>query len=161
MTHIDWKERGKKVNGAVTVLNATNEPLTTVSIQRATVLQIIGKAEAVQTELGKFVRSEHLSLPLPKIIRLTRYVYIPWRAQLASFTRAGVLKRDAWTCQYCGKLATTMDHVLPRSRGGRTTWYNCVAACSECNRRKGNRTPEEANLKLRRKPFQPLRAQID
>ncbi len=143
--------------GEVLVLNATYEPLSIISVKRAVVLLLKEKAELVEAAQAK-LRSENYSLPLPLVIRLVYFVKIPHRISLP-VTRRGVLARDHYTCQYCGatplRKDLTIDHVLPRSRGGRTTWENVVAACDKCNGRKGNRTPSEANMTLLEQPRRP------
>jgi len=145
------------VNGSVLVLNASYEPLSVVSIQRAVVLLLKEKAELVEAAEA-VLRSERLALPIPLVIRLVYYVRIPYRVKLPVSRRA-VLVRDAYTCQYCTKsfahTKLTLDHVLPRSRGGKTTWENIVTACKSCNNKKGNKTPHEANMPLLKKPTQP------
>ncbi|MEW6744708.1 MAG: HNH endonuclease [Planctomycetota bacterium] len=104
------------------------------------------------------VRTVSLRVPLPEVIVLSFYAGYPHKS--AAFTRRNLLKRDNYSCQYCGaepgvdKL--TIDHVLPRSRGGISSWENCVVACPTCNKRKGGCTPEEAGLRLRRRPFRPV-----
>jgi 5-methylcytosine-specific restriction endonuclease McrA len=139
------------------VLNATYEPLNVVSVKRAVVLLLKEKAELVEAAEAK-LRSESFSVPVPLVIRLMYFVKIPRRISLP-VTRRGVLSRDYYTCQYCGvtppRKELTIDHVLPRSRGGNTTWENVVTACQKCNGRKGNRTPDEAYMKLRATPQRP------
>jgi 5-methylcytosine-specific restriction endonuclease McrA len=141
----------------VLVLNATYEPLSVVSVRRAVVLLLKEKAEIVEAAEAR-LRSERMTMPRPLVIRLVYYVRIPYRVSLP-VTRRTVLARDQYTCQYCGNQPSrkmlTMDHILPRSRGGRTIWTNVVAACQRCNGRKGNRTPEEASMKLLSTPAEP------
>jgi 5-methylcytosine-specific restriction endonuclease McrA len=141
----------------VLVLNATYEPLNVVSMRRAVVLLLKEKAQVVEAA-DAWLRSERIALPLPLVIRLVYYVRIPRRFSLP-VSRRTVLARDHYTCQYCkaqpGKSQLTIDHVLPRSQGGETTWENVVTACGHCNRRKGNRTPEEARMPLRSSPRRP------
>ncbi|HEU5012904.1 MAG TPA: HNH endonuclease [Roseiflexaceae bacterium] len=141
----------------VLVLNASYEPLQLVSIRRAVVLLLQEKAELVEAAEQR-LRAQGFSLEVPIVIRLVRYIRIPRRMRLPC-SRRGVLARDRETCQYCGaqpgRLHLTVDHVLPRSKGGLTTWENVVAACRECNHRKGSRTPDEANMVLLTKPRQP------
>ncbi|MBN1994363.1 MAG: HNH endonuclease [Anaerolineae bacterium] len=143
--------------GEVLVLNATYEPLSVVSIRRAVVLLLKEKAELIEAAEAK-LRSENLSLPVPLVIRLVYFVKIPRRVALP-VTRRGVLSRDHYTCQYCGatppRKNLTVDHVVARSRGGKTTWENVVTACEKCNGRKGSRTPDEANMKLLSQPKRP------
>jgi len=141
----------------VLVLNATYEPLNVVSVRRAVLLLLKEKAEVVEAA-DAWLRSEQMALPVPLVIRLVYYVRIPRRFSLP-VSRRTVLARDHYTCQYCrtrlGKAHLTLDHVLPRSRGGETIWENVVTACGPCNRRKGNRTPEEAAMPLLRQPRRP------
>lgn len=143
--------------GDVLVLNATYEPLSIISVKRAVVLLLKEKAELIEAAQAK-LRSENFSLPRPLVIRLVYFVKIPHRISLP-VTRRGILARDHYTCQYCGVMPSrkdlTIDHVLPRSRGGKTTWENVVAACDKCNGRKGSRTPIEANMTLLSLPRRP------
>ncbi|MEN3301826.1 MAG: hypothetical protein V7633_3884, partial [Pseudonocardia sp.] len=111
----------------VLLLNASFEPLAVVTAKRAIVLMLAGKAECVQTALeGAAFHSESLTLPWPSVMRLSRYVRVPYR-RAVPMTRAGVLRRDLRRCAYCTRKADTIDHVVPRSRGGGHTWENCVA----------------------------------
>jgi 5-methylcytosine-specific restriction endonuclease McrA len=143
--------------GGVLVLNATYEPLSIVSVRRAIVLLLKEKAEIVEATEA-YLRAERVSLPVPAVIRLVCYVRIPQRLALP-LSRRTVLARDQYTCQYCGaqpgRAQLTLDHVVPRSRGGQTHWENVVTACRSCNQRKGNRTPQEAGLTLRGRPRRP------
>lgn len=104
-----------------------------------------------------FIQTPHFRLRVPEVITLTHYDRLPSRT--VAFSRRNIFKRDSFTCQYCqhkpGSEELTIDHVLPKSRGGATTWENCVVACIDCNARKANRTPDEARMPLRRKPTQP------
>ena len=103
------------------------------------------------------IRSARLRLPVPEIIALAHYDRLPITA--VTFSRRNVAKRDHYVCQYCGSQpgaeSITIDHVLPRSQGGTSTWTNCVAACERCNARKGDRTPDQAGMRLRRRPVRP------
>lgn len=141
----------------VLVLNASYEPLSVVSVRRAVLLLLKEKAEIVEAAEA-YLRSERLMLPVPLVIRLVYYVRIPHHF-LLPVSRRTVLARDRYTCQYCGsqpgKVELTLDHLLPRSRGGETVWENVVAACGPCNRRKGDRTPEEARMPLLNQPYRP------
>ncbi|MDT3399225.1 HNH endonuclease [Streptomyces sp. B1866] len=139
------------------VLNASFEPLAAVSLRRAVVLVLQDKAVVEQAHPALRVRAAAVDLPLPRVIRLCRYVRVPFRRR-APWSRRGVLVRDRHACAYCGRRATTVDHVVPRSRGGGDTWLNTVASCAEDNRRKANRTPEEAGMRLLRAPFEPTPA---
>lgn len=141
----------------VLVLNATYEPLNVISLRRAVVLLLTEKAEIVEAA-SAWLRAERLSLPVPLVIRLVCYVRIPHSFSLP-LSRRTVLARDQYTCQYCGmqpgRANLTLDHVVPRSRGGATCWENVVTACAACNRRKGDRTPEEARMPARCRPVRP------
>jgi 5-methylcytosine-specific restriction endonuclease McrA len=142
---------------AVLVLNATYEPLNIVSVQRAILLLLKEKAQVVEAAQAK-LRAERYSINLPLVIRLVAFVPVPRHLPLP-LTRRTVIARDLYTCQYCGaqpsKHELTMDHVIPRSRGGTTTWDNVAAACAACNHRKGDRTPDEAKMNLLTKPARP------
>ncbi|MBO0352333.1 HNH endonuclease [Phormidium pseudopriestleyi FRX01] len=137
--------------GKVLVLNASYEPLNITSWRRAIVLLLKGKAEQVEHN-GKFIYSD---VPLPTVIRLRHYVRIPYHE--IPFTRRNILHRDSHCCQYCGYSGDelTLDHVMPRSRGGPDSWENLVSACVRCNVKKGNRTPEESKMPLTRIPRRP------
>lgn len=141
----------------VLVLNASYEPLQIISVRRAVVLLLQEKAELVEAT-ERQLRACNVSLDVPLVIRLMRYIRIPRQLKLPC-SRRGVLARDQETCQYCGEQPgrhnLTIDHVVPRSQGGLTVWDNVVTACQECNRKKGGRTPEQAHMMLRTKPRQP------
>jgi 5-methylcytosine-specific restriction endonuclease McrA len=141
------------------VLNASYEPLSTVSLRRAVVLVIQHKAVVEHAHPGLRVRAAAVDLPVPQVIRLRRFVKVPFR-QRAPWSRRGVLVRDRHRCAYCGRRATTIDHVLPRSQGGGDTWLNTVAACAEDNHRKAARTPAQAGMRLLAKPFEPTPAGV-
>jgi 5-methylcytosine-specific restriction endonuclease McrA len=142
------------VHSRVLVLNASFEPLSVVPVRRAVALLLRNKAEVVEAA-ERALRSMSLSMEWPLVIRLVYYVRIGSLARPAPFTRRGVLLRDR-SCQYCGGSADlTIDHVQPLSRGGASSWTNCVAACGPCNRRKANRLPAEAGMVLRHEPYQP------
>ncbi|WP_349828282.1 HNH endonuclease [Brevibacterium litoralis] len=136
------------------VLNAGYEPMSIVSFRRAVVLVLAGKATVLAAEEGARVRSATLSMEQPSVILLRRYVRPP-RDRSVALSRRGVLRRDRHRCAYCDGHATTVDHVLPRSRGGANTWENLVACCRTCNNRKGDRTPEEIGWELRFTPTRP------
>lgn len=137
----------------VLVLNATYEPIHITAAKRAIVLVLKGVARA-EEENHATVHSACLSLRVPSVIRLLEYRRIP--LQTRALSRKNILLRDRNTCQFCGSIfpaaELTLDHVVPRSRGGLTSWENLVACCHGCNNRKGDRTPEEAGLKLIRRP---------
>ncbi len=146
----------------VLVLNATCEPLHTVSVPHAIRMLIRQVAEVHEADPDTLFGT----FPLPRVVRLYRYVVMKWRYSRAPrWSRRGVLIRDGHTCGYCGAYADTVDHIVPTSRGGeRTSWLNTVACCGgtsrSCNARKGDRLPKEAGLKLRHKPFVPTWHQI-
>ena len=148
-------DAAQKLNAPrVLVLNASYEPLHIASAKRAITLVQYGVAEVLE-ESEDTVRSPSTVMWIPSVIRLRRYVRRP-RAHPVPFNRRNVLRRDFYTCQYCGsRNDLTLDHVTPRSRGGRHAWENVVVACRECNQRKGSRTPEEAGLTLRTRPRVP------
>lgn len=139
--------------GKVLVLNATMEPLCVVPARRAVVLVLTSKADVVHHNGHRF-RSERLDLAAPSVVRLRRFVQVPYRRR-AALSRRGVFIRDEHACQYCGRSAENVDHVIPRSRGGGHEWENVVAACRRCNGRKRDQTPAEANMALRRAPYAP------
>lgn len=140
--------------GHVLVLNADYQALSVCSVERAVVLVMLGKADLVEAHVGRALRSSVARYPWPSVVRLRGYVRVPYRKVL--LTRRNLLRRDGHACQYCGATERlTLDHVLPRSRGGPETWENLVAACTRCNNRKGSRTPEEAGMALCRPPFRP------
>ena len=132
----------------VLVLNASYEPLSIVSFRRATCLVLDDKAEIIEND-GSVLRSPSVTLPVPSVVRL-RYMVRVARRRQAVLSRRAVFARDDHTCQYCGGPADSIDHVLPRSRGGGHDWENLVAACRRCNLAKRDRTPEEAGMRLRR-----------
>lgn len=137
----------------VLVLNATFEPLSVVPIRRAVCLMLARKVELIHTS-GRPVRSERLELQEPSVVRLARYVHVPYPRHRAP-NRRGVLARDDHACQYCGAVAETVDHVVPRSRGGGHTWDNVVAACRRCNGVKRDRLLTETTMRLARPPGPP------
>lgn len=140
--------------GHVLVLNADYQALSVCSIERAVGLVFLHKAEIVEARSDRALRSVRSSFPWPSVVRLTRYVRVPYRKVL--LTRRNVLRRDGHRCVYCGATERlTIDHVHPKSRGGKDAWENLVAACTRCNNRKGSRTPEEAQMPMRRRPFRP------
>lgn len=143
-------------------LNASFEPLTMVPTRRALRLVIDGKAEIVEADRHQPVRSAHLNLPRPVIIRLIRFVHVPRRFR-RQVTNTFLFARDGYTCQYCGRPQAalrpreclTRDHVVPQSLGGGNLWQNVVTACSSCNTRKGNRLPDEIGMHPIRVPTEP------
>lgn len=139
----------------VLVLNASFEPLNVCSVRRAHVLVWKGKAEVVERG-DEPLRSAAVAFVRPLVIRLLQYVRVP-RAVKRRISRRVLFARDGWRCVYCGASAgrLTLDHVVPRSRGGASTWENVVTACAPCNLRKGDRTLEEARMSLPRTPRAP------
>jgi 5-methylcytosine-specific restriction endonuclease McrA len=140
--------------GRALVLNATYEPLAIVPARRATVLVLADKAEVVRETEAAF-HSQHLTIAVPSVVRLRRFVRVPYHRRLAVSRRA-VMARDDGACQYCGRFADSIDHVVPRSRGGTHVWENVVAACRPCNLRKRDRLVHEAGMRLHRQPRAPL-----
>lgn len=136
------------------VLNAGYEPLAVVSFKRALVLVMNEKATIIERVDGDPVWGIGSAYDRPAVIVLTRYVRVPGSRRVP-VTRRGVLRRDGHRCAYCSKAATTIDHVLPRSRGGKDTWENLVACCLGCNNVKGDRTPQEMSWSLRLVPGAP------
>jgi 5-methylcytosine-specific restriction endonuclease McrA len=143
----------ERLRHPVLVLNASYEPINICAARRALILVLKGLASTEAQAPGQF-HSQRQNVPLPSVIRLLEYRRIPH--QTRALSRKNILMRDRYTCQYCQKVLNTgdltLDHVIPRSRGGETTWENLVACCNPCNNKKGNRTPEEAGLKLLRPP---------
>ncbi len=150
---------------SILLLNASYEPLAVITRRRALLLLMKGRVEAACAEAIELQSVSH-TLHIPTVIRLRRYANVPRRGM--RWSRRAVLQRDGYTCVYCGlqpgqmqrgkilsKNSFTVDHILPVSRGGKNTWTNTVCACPLCNQRKGNRTPHEANLKLRWEPKTP------
>src|SRR5437899_4173724 len=139
----------------VLVLNASYEPLNVTTVRRAHVLVFKGKAEVIE-ELEQPLRSATDTYPRPHVIRLVTYVRVP-RTLQRKISRRALFARDGWRCAYCGTSGgrLTLDHVVPRSRGGESVWENVVTSCAPCNMRKGNRLPEEVSMALRAKPRPP------
>ncbi|MDQ6775433.1 MAG: HNH endonuclease [Actinomycetota bacterium] len=137
------------------VLNATYEPINVCTVRRAVVLLLKEKAEVI--EQGDWeLRSATRSLTRPVVIRLVSYVRVPRDTHRRKITRRAVFARDDWTCQYCGARSNlTVDHVIPRSKGGASSWDNIVASCAPCNLRKGSALPRQAGMRLQRQPKTP------
>ena len=149
----------------VLLLNASYEPLRILSVERATRLILRGRVEAASEETVRIPTSSGEWF-VPRVLRLRRYVNVP--KLHVKWSKRAVLRRDNWTCIYCGVRAGdlrgsrkigaadfSVDHILPQSRGGSNTWGNTACACRECNQRKGNRTPQEAGMKLLWEPRRP------
>ena len=145
--------RASLMQEPVLVLNATYEPINVTAVRRAMVLLLKGVAQAEEMHSAEVHSASH-SHKVPSVIRLLAYRHIPQQSRALS--RKNILLRDRNTCQYCGTVLSsselTLDHVIPRSRGGSSTWENLVACCHPCNRRKGNQSPAEAGMKLMREP---------
>ena len=137
------------------VLNATYEPINVCTVRRAVVLLLKEKAELVERSEWS-LHSERSQMSRPVVIRLVSYVRVPRDTHRRKITRRAVFARDDWTCQYCGSRANlTVDHVIPRSKGGGSTWENIVASCAPCNRRKGNTLLRHSGMTLSRQPATP------
>ena len=148
-------ERHRPPGSRVLVLNSSYEPLNVCTVRRAVVLVLKEKAEMLETG-SRELRSESMTMPHPVVIRLITYVRVPRDSRRRRITRRAVFARDSWTCQYCGRTShLTVDHVVPRSRGGTSAWENIVTSCAPCNRRKGDRTPTEVQMHPRHKPRPP------
>ncbi|MCC7195067.1 MAG: HNH endonuclease [Gemmatimonadaceae bacterium] len=150
------------MTGGCLALNSSFEPLTLVPLRRALRLVIDGKAEIVEADGDRIVRSERAAFPRPMVIRLTRFIHVPRRFR-RQVTNTFLFARDAYTCQYCGRPASqlrareslTRDHVVPLSRGGSNAWTNVVTACSGCNTRKAHHLPAEIGMHLLHQPTEP------
>lgn len=138
----------------VLVLNQDYQAVTVCSAERAFVLVFLKKAEMVTARTAKVLRSMSKDFAYPSIIRLNRFVNLPFKK--VALSRVNIYKRDDYSCVYCNaRESLTLDHVIPRSRGGRDSWDNLVTACQRCNTEKGDRTPQEAGMPLRHQPFRP------
>jgi 5-methylcytosine-specific restriction endonuclease McrA len=148
-------EREKDMS-SVLVLNAGYEPLHRVSLRHA--IKMIVREVAVVEEAHE--EEKFGDFPVPLVLRLVRYVKLSWRKIAPRWSKRRLFERDNHACGYCGKEATTVDHIVPRSQGGGTTWLNTAASCFRCNSRKGNRTPQEAGMHLLITPHEPSWSQI-
>ncbi len=137
------------------VLNQSYEPISLCSVRKAVVLLYLTKAEMVAERHKLKIRTVNFAFPFPSVIKLLSYIRIPFRD--VDLSRNNIIKRDGNKCQYCGKKSAemTVDHIIPKSRGGLQSWENLTTACVRCNNRKGNRTPEEAGMKLLKIPRKP------
>ena len=142
------------LNRRVLVLNQSYDPIMVIGAKRAILLILNEKVDALEN-YREIIHSAYLSLPLPSVIRLKEYARI--RRKEIVLSRKNILKRDNHTCQYCGirSVPMTIDHIIPRQRGGEDSWYNLITACVACNTRKGNRMPREVQMKLMKKPRKP------
>lgn len=145
-----------KMTSRTLLLNGDFSPLRTITLKRAIVLVLQEKAEVVELEKTGVIRSATQEFGLPSVIRLKYFVKVPYRARLP-LNRRAVLTRDDHTCQFagCDRRGTTIDHIRPRSRGGKHEWTNVVAACQKCNAKKSDKTLEELGWSLKRKPYTP------
>ncbi|NHQ59520.1 HNH endonuclease [Chlorobium sp. BLA1] len=139
----------------VLVLNSSYEPLTVCDAQKAVLLLFGGKAVSVTHNPDRVIRTVSTSFPMPSIVRLTVFVRVPYKRIMLN--RKNILLRDAYQCQYCGRtdLPLTIDHVVPRSRGGDYSWENLITACRRCNTKKGDKTPREADMQPLKQPIRP------
>lgn len=138
----------------VLILNQDYSALSICSVPKAFLLVYLNKAELVAESSSYYLRTVSKEFPMPTVIRLHRYIHLPYKGVM--MTRQNIFKRDGHRCVYCGLHGElTLDHVLPKSRGGRTSWDNLVTACKRCNARKGDYTPEEASMPMRQRPFKP------
>ena len=150
---------GDRVGGIlgrpVLLLNQSYEPLNVITVRRAIRLLLAHKAEVVYTVDGRLIKSPSLSMPVPSVLRMQYYIRV--RRREPPLSKKNILRRDRYTCQYCGTRGRhmTVDHVIPRALGGGDTWENLVCACPRCNARKAERTPQEAGMRLLRKPKKP------
>jgi 5-methylcytosine-specific restriction endonuclease McrA len=146
-------QRRGRAHGRVLVLNATYEPINVCTVRRAVVLLLKDKAEVIEHADWE-LHSETQTIQRPVVIRLVTYVRIPRDTHRRKITRRAVFARDGWTCQYCGS-NLTVDHVIPKSKGGASSWENIVASCAPCNRRKGDALPRQVGMRLVKQPRTP------
>ncbi|MCU0326479.1 MAG: HNH endonuclease [Spirosomaceae bacterium] len=138
----------------VLVLNSDYSALSICTVPKAFLLVYLEKADLVAESSTAQLHTINATYPMPSVIRLHKYVHVPYKGVMLS--RQNVFRRDSNKCVYCGSHEDlTLDHLIPKSKGGKTNWDNLVTACRRCNSRKGDNTPEEAGLKLPRKPFKP------
>jgi 5-methylcytosine-specific restriction endonuclease McrA len=137
------------------VLNQNYEAMSICNVQRAVVLLYLGKAELIASKNSQAIISVSKRMPFPTIVRLLVYIRVPYKKIVLS--RKNILRRDMYRCQYCGRadVPLTIDHIIPKSKGGDDTWENLVAACVQCNNKKGDRSPEDAKMILRKRPTKP------
>ena len=140
---------------SVLVLNQDYQPLSVCSMQRSMKLLFLEKAELLHIDPERILRTTRREYSYPSVIRLRTYIRVPYTRIVLS--RRNIMRRDSFTCQYCTKKTTlTIDHVIPKSRGGADTWENLTTACENCNVKKGSQTPKEANMRLQKKPYRPV-----
>lgn len=142
------------LNGNVLILNQDYQPLSVCNVKRSLLLLFLDKAEMLHDRPERKILTVSNEYNFPSVIRLRRYARIPYKNIV--LTRKNIMKRDGNRCQYCGSASDlTIDHVIPKSRNGKDTWENLVTACNKCNHKKGNRTPYEAGMPLKKEPFRP------
>jgi 5-methylcytosine-specific restriction endonuclease McrA len=139
----------------ILVLNSTYQPINTTTLARGFKLVFKGKAEILEHLSDSPILTDKKTFQRPTVIRLLKYVSVPYRK--IQLNRQNILIRDGYKCAYCGSenRILTLDHIMPKSRGGRNTWENLITSCGNCNVKKNNRTPEEANMTLLFQPFKP------
>lgn len=143
------------MNANVLVLNQDYQPLSICSVQRSMKLLFLEKAELLHDDPERELRTIRESFQFPSVIRLRSYIRVPYNKVVLS--RRNIMRRDNFTCMYCGsKNDLTIDHVLPKSRGGKDIWENLTTACERCNVKKGSRTPEEAGMQILKQPYRPI-----
>lgn len=142
---------------AVLVLNQDYSPLTVCSVERAFLLLYLNKAELIQEVENRKLRSVSSEYPYPSVVKIFRYINIGFQGVV--LTRHNIFKRDNYECQYCGTSRDlTLDHLIPRSKGGRSIWTNLVTACKSCNSKKGGDSPDSVGMVLSKKPTRPTYA---
>ena len=148
-------ERPFSLNAKVLILNQSYEPISIITTKKALVLLVLMKAELVEARSNASIRSVRGRYPFPSVIRLSAYLRVPFKK--IELSRKNILRRDGMRCNYCGTAQPplTVDHIIPRSRGGGESWENLTSACVKCNNKKGNRTPDEAGMRLLTQPKKP------
>ncbi len=143
------------INSSVLLLNQNYEPLQVCSARRAVVLLFQGKAEMIETADGIKIHTVSREYALPSVVRLWHYRKVPHKRIM--LTRKNIITRDNNRCQYCGstKGPMTIDHVIPKRMGGDDSWENLICACAKCNNKKGDHTPEQAEMHILKKPIRP------
>ncbi len=143
------------LHAPVLLLNQNFEPLTVLKLRRAITLLLLGKVDLIENDRNRSLHSVNIEIPFPSVLRLKYYVQI--KRKEIPLNKKNIIKRDNNECQYCGKKGgqMTTDHIIPKALGGEDSWENLVCACLECNNRKGNRTLQAANMRLRKKPKKP------
>lgn len=141
----------------VAVLNASFESLGRTTLKRAVALVMSGRAVIEESSEERILAWENGLMPWPLTIRLLQYLKVPFRVAPEHYSKVGIRRRDNYTCAYCGKAGDTVDHILPQARGGKDEWMNVITACTSCNGKKRDRTPEEAGMPLLFQPSEPMR----